>query len=193
MKIPTLLATLIGLGLVVSFLGVIGLRFNVTASLPLGIYRVTADRPTRGSIVHVCLPSNDAEFARQRGYLGPGDCPRGVRPLGKIVLAVEGDRVRLQPESVQINGNAVSNSATATEDSHGRTLPHFPWGEHRLGRGELWLHSPYHRNAYDSRYFGPVQESLVVSVLQPLLTHERRSDRATHVPRSGSDSHEHRE
>jgi type IV secretory pathway protease TraF len=64
-------------------------------------------------------------------------------------------------------------------------LPHYPWGEHKLATGELWLHSPYHRSAYDSRYFGPVQDSTVVSVLRPVLTTARPNDAATDSPSSG--------
>lgn len=176
MKPHHVLAGLIGLGLAFGFLRAIGLRFNLTSSLPLGVYRVTSDPPRRGSIVHVCLARDVAEFARARGYLGPGRCLSGVRPLGKVVLAVEGDVVTLEQDKIRVNGIAVPNSSTLSEDSQGRALQHRAWGEHRLGPGELWLFSPYHRNAYDSRYFGPVQTSQVESVLRPVLTQQPVGD-----------------
>lgn len=147
-----------------------GLRFNLTPSLPIGIYRVTDDPPGRGSIVYVCLPIEVAEFARKRGYLGAGRCPGDVRPLGKVVVAVEGDIVGLERNAVRVNGAALPNSATVSDDSQGRALPHQPWGDRRLSSGELWLFSPYHRNALDSRYYGPVRESQVVSRLEPAWT-----------------------
>jgi conjugative transfer signal peptidase TraF len=164
------LVGLIGAGLAAGSLRALGIRFNLTASLPLGIYRVSSDPPVRGSIVHVCLDSATAEFARRRGYLGPGPCDSGVRPLGKLVLAVEGDLVSLKSDEIRLNGVSVPNSATVTADSRGRTLAHHPWGDHRLTAGELWLFSPYHRNAYDSRYFGPVHTSQVASRLTPVWT-----------------------
>jgi conjugative transfer signal peptidase TraF len=170
MKSNRFIPVLVGLAAAISCLASFGFRFNVTASLPLGVYRQIPARVARGSIVHVCLAREAAEVARKRGYLGPGDCPGGVRSLGKIVLAMEGDIVTHQPVEILINGEPVANSTTATVDSRGRELPHHPWGEHQLRRGELWLFSPHLRNAYDSRYFGPVQRAQVISVLQPIWT-----------------------
>jgi type IV secretory pathway protease TraF len=87
-------------------------------------------------------------------------------------VAVEGDVVTLAQDEIRVNGVVVPNSDTALEDSMGRALQHCAWGEHRIGPGELWLFSPYHRNAYDSRYFGPVHMSQVLSVLLPVLTQQ---------------------
>lgn len=161
---------LLGLGAVVALLGVLGFRFNLTRSLPVGVYRVTPEAAVRGAIVNVCLPREVAEFARERGYLGPGSCEGGVRPLGKAVLALEGDVVTLQPDGIRVNGAAVPRSATVPRDSRGRPLPHYPWGEYRLGPGQIWLFSPYRPTAYDSRYFGPVRLDAIVSVLEPVWT-----------------------
>jgi conjugative transfer signal peptidase TraF len=90
-----------------------------------------------------------------------------------MVLAVEGDLVSLKSDEIRLNGVGVPNSATVTLDSRGRPLAHFPWGDHRLTAGELWLFSPFRRNAYDSRYFGPVLTAQVVSRLTPLWTWNR--------------------
>jgi conjugative transfer signal peptidase TraF len=159
---------LLGIGVVTALLGVLGFRFNLTRSLPVGVYRVTPEPAVRGAIVNVCLPREVAEFARKRGYLGPGLCDGGVRPLGKAVLALEGDVVMLRPDGIRVNGIAVPRSATVSRDSRSRPLPHYPWGEYRLEVGELWLYSPYRPNAYDSRYFGPVKREHVVFVLKPV-------------------------
>lgn len=170
MKASRVLLLLIILGMVLVVFGLLGYRFNLTASLPLGVYRATSEPATRGSVVHACLPPEVAKFARRRGYLGPGSCPSGVRPIGKMVLAVAGDTVTLSRGAIRVNGQAVPNSATLLEDSRGRPLPHYRWGTHRLGTEELWLFSPYHRNSYDSRYFGPVFNTGKIKVLQPLWT-----------------------
>lgn len=175
MRISYVFMALIALGSGLLLLGLLGFRFNISSSLPPGVYRVVAEPATRGSVVHVCLPVEVAEFARRRGYLGPGSCAAGVRPLGKIVVAIEGDVVALSRDGIRVNGEAMPNSVTVSKDSRGRHLPHFPWGVHRLRRGELWLFSPYHRGAYDSRYFGPVRTAQVVSVLRPIWSHDSRA------------------
>lgn len=161
---------LLGAAGVIALLGSLGFRFNLTPSLPVGVYRVTAETAGRGAIVNVCLPRELAEFARERGYLGPGSCEGGVRPLGKAVLALGGDVVTLRPEGIRVNGAVVPRSATAPVDRRGRPLPHYPWGEYRLGAGQIWLFSPHQPNSYDSRYFGPVKLDEVVSVLKPVWT-----------------------
>lgn len=182
MKLRVVIAGLIGLGMAVGLLGPLGVRFNLTGSLPLGIYLVSSEAPSRGSIVNVCLDGSAADFARKRGYLGPGSCVSGVRPLGKIVVAVEGDLVAIDRDAVRINGAVIPNSRTIALDTRGRVLPHYPWGVHRLDRHELWLFSPYHRNAYDSRYIGPVHRNQIVSVLKPVWTQR------TAVPAAPADS-----
>lgn len=168
---------LVSLGSVTVILGLLGFRFNVSTSLPRGIYRVTFDAATRGSVVYICPSRDVARFARARGYLGPGSCPGDVRPLGKLVLAVTGDVVTVSQDEIRLNGRAVPHSQTVLEDRRGRPLPHYPWGTHRLRANELWLFSPYDRSAYDSRYFGPVKTPQVVSVLRPIWPRHGRRKR----------------
>jgi conjugative transfer signal peptidase TraF len=158
------LAAVVGLG------ALLGLRLNLTESLPRGVYRTITEEPRRGSIVVVCLPLDAAELARERGYLGPGSCPRGVRALGKMVVATGGDVVAHREEGVLVNLKPIANSGTLRRDSRRRTIPHYPWGDYVLKARELWLFSPYRPNSYDSRYFGPVDASRVVSVLRPVWT-----------------------
>ena len=157
--------TLAGL-LVVHF----GLRFMLTPSLPLGIYRTVKGPPTRGAIVMACLSERVARLALERGYLWRGDCPGGVVPLGKVVLAVTGDTVTLSAPGTSVNGRAVPNSRPRDRDHKGRALEHYPYGSYTLGPGELWLFSPYHPLSFDSRYFGPVQKVSVLSRLTPVWT-----------------------
>ena len=158
------LAALVALG------ALLGLRLNLTESLPLGVYRTITDEPRRGSIVVVCLPVDAAELARERGYLGPGSCPGGVRGLGKIVVATGGDIVAHREGRITVNRKPIANSATLPRDSRRHALPHYPWGDYVLKAREFWLFSPYRPNSYDSRYFGPVHASDVVSVLRPVWT-----------------------
>ena len=143
---------------------------NLTESLPPGIYRTIGEAPRRGSIVVVCLALDAAVLARERGYLGPGSCPGGVRGIGKMVLAIGGDVVAHRQDGIAVNLKPIANSRTLPRDSRRRALRHYPWGDYVLKARELWLFSPYRSNSYDSRYFGPVRASDVVSVLRPLAT-----------------------
>ena len=55
-------------------------------------------------------------------------------------------------------------------DTLGRPLAHIPWGRYTLAPGECWLMSTHIMNSWDSRYFGPVTQSHIISAAQPLLT-----------------------
>ena len=168
-------AALLGAAVVLAALAgglgtLLGLRLNLTESLPRGIYRTISEEPGRGSIVVVCVPPEAAELALERGYLGPGSCPGGVRGVGKVVLAVGGDVVAHRREAISVNRTPIPDSGTLTRDSRGRAIPHHTWGDYLLEPGQLWLFSPYRPNSYDSRYFGQVNASGVVSVLRPAWT-----------------------
>jgi len=69
-----------------------GYRLNTTPSLPLGVWR-QAGGIERGGFALFCL--EDAEFiklAKERGYLGEGECPGGIKPLGKEIFDLAGKR-----------------------------------------------------------------------------------------------------
>lgn len=146
-----------------------GVRLNLTVSLPVGLYVVTRGAPTRGAIVLVCLSPEVAAFARRRGYVPHGGCLGDTAPLGKMVLALPGDMVRLSRVGLSVNGEAVSESRPRASDSRGRPLPRLSPGRYIVQAGELWLAAP-HPLSFDSRYFGAVPRSSVVSALRPLLT-----------------------
>ena len=133
------------------------LRVNFTRSLPLGVYRVADAGPiVRGSIVLVCLPEQIARFARDREYLWRGTCPGAAAPVGKLVLALAGDTVRVTKYGLCVNGRLVPGTAPMRTDSQGRVVVHYPDGLYAVARNEMWLYSPYHPRSFDSRYFGPV-------------------------------------
>ena len=147
-----------------------GLRFQLTPSLPRGLYREVEGTAARGAIVIVCLPTPATLFALDRGYLWPGDCDAGGVPIGKVILAVAGDTIALGSEGITVNNLPVPNSRPVERDRQGRPLKHYPFGRYLLGQRELWLFSPHHPLSFDSRYFGPVHDSSVVSRLAPVWT-----------------------
>lgn len=180
MKIPTfrlalaLVATVTIGGLVAGHS--YGLRWNKTASLPPGLYQVTAATPAeieRGSMVMFCPEQSEVQLeARERGYLPWGfACPGGFAPLFKIAMAVPGDVVEATPAGITINGQPVVNSSRLDADSLGRALPPLPTsGE--VPPGMVWLLSDYAPRSWDSRYFGPVPVDTVYGLARPVWTVE---------------------
>jgi len=149
----------------------VGLRLNLTGSLPVGLYLESRATPVRGAIVLACLPPEVAAFARERGYVPRGGtCPGGVLPVGKPILAIAGDTVSVTPTGLLLNGVPVPNSQALEVDRKGRPLPRLAVGRYVVGPGELWVLSPYSRLSFDSRYFGAVQAGQVRAGLRRLWT-----------------------
>ena len=164
----TLIAGAILLGLAGGFLH---LRIVLTdSSAPAGIYRLKPVRAGRGVLAAACLPAAIARTGLARGYLQRGDCPAGAEPVAKVIGAVAGDLVELEPGWVAINGVRFPNSQTAAHDSAGRSLAHTPWGVRRVGAGEVWLFGFNDARSWDARYFGPVPAAGVRGVLRPVVT-----------------------
>ena len=125
-----------------------GLRFNLTPSLPKGIYRLAPGTPAKGDLVSFCLEGEFADLARERGYLEPGSCPSGLRPLLKRLAGLPGDFI--DPSAFPIR----------SVDSQGRPMPS------ALQSGVIppgmALALADHPGSFDSRYFGFVPlESLL--------------------------------
>jgi conjugative transfer signal peptidase TraF len=145
----------------------IGLRLNLTESIPSGFYREhapTADSIRRGAVVLACLPLDVAKFARMRGYLPRGSCPGGTMPVGKIVIATVGDTVTLCDSGIRVNGDDLLMSRPLLRDHSGRWLPQFARGLYVVAPGTIWLGSRSDAG-FDSRYFGAVPSSSIVAIL----------------------------
>jgi conjugative transfer signal peptidase TraF len=140
------------------------------SAAPTGIYRVSEVPEGRGALVAACLPAAIARTGIARGYLREGDCPAGAEPVAKVIGAVAGDVVDLEPGWVAVNGVKFSNSQTAECDSAGRPLRHVPSGAHRVSAGEVWLFGFNDARSWDARYFGPVPRAGVRGVLSPVVT-----------------------
>jgi len=139
------LLSLIFLTLALALVFGAGLRFNPTPSLPKGVYRVFpkdswSGPPAKGDLVSFCLAGEFAELALERGYLEPGSCPSGLRPLLKRVAALPGDPV------------APYSRPICAVDSHGR--PMFPALAPGVIPPGMALVLADHPGSFDSRYFG---------------------------------------
>ena len=151
--------------------GLAGLRLNLTGSLPIGLYRVARATPVREAIVLACLPPAVAAFARARGYVpSGGQCPGGVLPVGKPILAIAGDTVTVTPTGLLVNGTPVPNSRPLAADRQGRPLPRLAAGQYVVRPGTLWVVSSYSRFSFDSRYFGAVEMGRVRANVRRLWT-----------------------
>jgi conjugative transfer signal peptidase TraF len=165
-----LVGVLAGLGAVAAGIRASGLRVQHTGSLPRGLYRTVTGLPARGTVGMWCLPETTARWALAHGYLHGGGCPGHTEPVGKVVLAVAGDTVRVGADGVRLNGRPVPGTRLMVRDAAGRVVPHAPFGVYPLPPGWVWLWSPYTERSFDSRYFGPVPTGALVSLVRPLWT-----------------------
>lgn len=169
----TLAAVLAVLGAAVVVVRTSGLRYQRTGSLPRGLYRIDRAAPlVRGAIGTWCLPEAWGKWARARRYLARGGCPGQAEPIGKVVLAMAGDTVDLGPQGLRLNGRVLPRTAPVLRDGRGRPLESAPFGRYVLSVGQVWLWSPYAQRSFDSRYFGPITASALISVVRPVWTVE---------------------
>lgn len=167
-----MLGPVIAMAFLVALGRVLSLRISLTDSAaPAGIYRIMHGVSVeRGELVGACLPPSIAQEGLARGYLSKGDCPGGAEPVAKIIGALPGDILEVQPGRVSVDGTTFADSAVAGRDSIGRPLQHVSWGTHQVAPGEVWLFGFNNARSWDARYFGPVPLSRVQGVLKPILT-----------------------
>lgn len=146
------------------------IRLNLSASIPIGLYREEGDanRLKRGDIVLACLPSGISQLAQSRGYVPHGGkCVNSLAPVGKRVMALPGDTVLVTSTGLIVNGVPVPNSRTLKHDGAGRLLPSVSTGTYVTKAGSVWLIGTSGQS-FDSRYFGPVSVTDVLSRVRPL-------------------------
>lgn len=147
-------------------LWLLGLRYNVTPSVPLGFYRAHSFDPqsiVRGEYVCLRASADSAPEALRATSWG-----QRREILLKRVEGLPGDRVSESHDSLALNGTPIVHSHRLARDSRGLELPH-PRLPIRLGEHELWLGSASD-SGYDSRYFGPVNVTALDCVAEPLWT-----------------------
>ena len=149
--------------------GELGLRFNATASIPLGVYWLQGQLPNRGAYVAACLPDTVARQAMARGYIGVGRCAGGSQELLKVVAAAAGDHVVIDVAGVSVNGRRWPDSAVRRADGQGRALASAVGLSRRLQDNEALLMSEGCEDGFDSRYFGPLPVSQLRGTARPLL------------------------
>ena len=140
----------------------LGLRMNLTASLPVGFYVARRAELVRGELVLICLPPEVAAFARARGYVARGGaCALGTVPIGKRVLALGGDTVLVTGRGIVFRGVLLPDTRALDRDRAGRPLSGVVPGAYVIPPGYLWVTSARSPYGFDSRYFGPLPLELV--------------------------------
>jgi conjugative transfer signal peptidase TraF len=114
--------------------GWFGLRFNLSPSIPAGIY-VTTRAPA--GLIEFCPEEPYASLAVERGYRDEGTCPDGAMPLLKPVVAEAGDKVDVSAQGIAVNGSLLRNSAPLRMDTKGRPLPAWRFGYYVVAPGTV--------------------------------------------------------
>lgn len=147
-----------------------GFRLNTTTSMPVGLWRIAPPTTlTRGVTVLYCMKGALVSMALERHYLSAGNCPSGVEPMLKSIIAVPGDVVVLAAAGIAVNGEIQRDSAPLPYDLAGRAMPALPFGEYLVANGKIWLLSKHTTNGFDSRYYGPVAAQDITSIAAPVL------------------------
>ncbi|TCT01973.1 S26 family signal peptidase [Aquabacter spiritensis] len=140
------------------------LIWNVSASVPVGLYSVEpADHLEITDLVAVMPPPPLAAFLIARGYIGEGT------PLLKRVMGLPGQDVCRLRDAITVDG--VPLGEALPRDRGGRDLPVWQ-GCRRIAPGELFLMNPDVGDSLDGRYFGPISDGTVIGRAMPLLTDE---------------------
>src|SRR5947209_2235769 len=137
----------------------LGIRINVSESLPGLIYIVTSNNSS--PVVEFCPVGSFAELSKERGYRRRGICPDGASPMLKPIVAHAGDTVEVSAHGIAVNGTLLHDTAPRTRDYRGRPLKPWQFGEYRVAPGFVWVASQYNPLSFDSRYYGPIAVSQI--------------------------------
>ena len=166
--LPSVVAALGTLSILLLSAYAAGLRLNLSASIPIGLYHIVGDAANlrRGDVVLACLPREIATLAHARGYVPRGSgCSDAMAPIGKLVMALPGDTVVVTETGLNVNGAAVANSRRLERDGAGRHLEAQAAGKYMVAPRTLWLVGSSARS-FDSRYFGAVGSASVLAQLK---------------------------
>ena len=128
------------------------LIWNGSESAPVGLHWIDDQAPNIGDYVLVPLPDSIQNLVADRAYLPPDI------PLIKRVAAAGGDTVCRQGREIVINSVIVA--IARMKDRLGRAMPAWS-GCYVLNEKHLFL-LQNHSESLDSRYFGPVDKSLIL-------------------------------
>lgn len=149
--------------------GLLGVRLNISASVPIGFYLSTSRQEAQ--FVEFCPPAPLGSLSVDRGYRRrSARCPDGGEPLLKPIIAHADDIVEVSSDGIRVNGRLIPKTEALHQDSEYRPLSPWPAGLYRVAPREVWVASSYSFRSFDSRYFGPIRLNDIKSRLTPLWT-----------------------
>lgn len=102
-----------------------------------------------------------------RHYITRGNCAFQSAPIGKKVVATQGDLVKISDNGIEVNGRLLTDSKPSKYDNLKRKMPVF-WMDRYLDNGEFIVASTK-ENSYDSRYFGIVRRDQIKGVIETII------------------------
>ena len=143
------------------------LTMNWSSSVPIGVYWLTAN--PNAPYLTFCMTREVLTQAKAHGYQPlPGSCSGGTSWVLKPNLA-RAHEVTFNRRGFFVDHQWLPNTTPLAKDRFGHSLPHYPFGTYFVSNKEVWVVSSYNQRSYDSRYFGPISRSSVVSYACPLL------------------------
>lgn len=128
------------------------LVYNASESAPIGFYLVADRRLRHGDLALVHVPEEVRDLIEKRGYLPPDV------PLIKRVVGLVGDEICRTQGEIFVDGRRVAFAQTV--DQTGGPLPVWQ-GCETLSADRIFLLQD-HPLSFDGRYFGPVDQHLII-------------------------------
>lgn len=155
-----LLTAIIGIALLLQPLR-IG-YYNLTASAPKGLYRITTTTPLeRGQLVTIKIPDSVKENS------GKSRWNKVDTPLLKQIGGLPGDEVKVTDDGFFVNNEYIG--PVFKVDKHGEAMP--------MIRGtfiippNMFLPISHYEKSFDGRYFGTLPFTSIENHVTPLLTY----------------------
>ncbi len=147
-------------------------EYNITNSLPLGLYKVIDKDIERNDLVVFCLKYDKyMKFAEEQGYFQGLDKKCGRTPqFIKKAMGLPSDNIRINMNGVFINNIRVENSEASQIILSDKIFDSYE-KEFQLEADEYFLMSDYNSMSYDSRYFGTVKKSEIKKVVEPFYNY----------------------
>ena len=89
---------------------ILNLWINISSSIPYGVYKRVDKYPQKEDYILFCLEDELAKVSVERRYTTTGNCSFQSAPIGKKVVAAQGDLVKISKDGIEVNGKLLSNS-----------------------------------------------------------------------------------
>ena len=144
-----------------------GLGFNVSDSMPLGVYLSykNTEKISTGDIIGFCVSEKTYDLFFLRGYITSknGSCYNDFPPFIKKVIAKKGDLVEIKNNKLYVNSIEIKNSTIFDKDIKGRKLEHLENGySHIMQNDEVFAFGDNNMRSLDSRYIGLIKTGVIL-------------------------------